>query len=136
MQIKTSRKHVFICLLLCSIFLCGYASVLNVNGSVFSDINVFDGSSLSGGTYGSAMSSGINAGPADYMTSGITSEYFAFSVKAARLPNIKTTVNILTAIISALIIRLIYSSRLTNIICTQFDSIQITEFLHKKDGMK
>jgi len=136
MQIKLSRRHFLICLLLCSLFITSYASVLNTNGSIFPDINVFNGSSLSGGHDNSAMSSEGDSGLVDYTTAGSFLEFSVFSVKLSRLPDIKTTVNLLVALIAALIISLIYSSRLSDTICTHFDSIQITAFLHKKDGMK
>lgn len=136
MQIKLTRKHFLICLLLCSLFITSYASVLNTNGTVFSDVNVFGGSSLSGEHDHSAMNSEGDFGLVDYMTAGSSPDFLVLSVKLSRLPNIKTTVTILTAFIAALTICLIYSSRLSNTVCTQFDSIQITAFLHKKDGMK
>lgn len=135
MQLKLTRNHLLICLLLCSLFITSYASVLNTNGTVFSDVNVFNGSSLSGTHDYSALNSEGTAGQIDYMASSCL-ELTLFSIRLARLPNMKTAVDLLTAFIAAITICLVYSSRLSQTVCLHFDSIQITTFLHKKDGMK
>lgn len=138
MQIKVSKKHLLICLLLCSLFLTSYTSVLNSNGSIYSDENIFDGSSFSSrDNQPSAMSSGDKSGLVDYMSANSSAIYFtSISFQKARLPFSKTNLNILTSLISLQIFYLVWSSRLSNSICPKFDSIQITVFLHKKDGMK
>jgi len=137
MRTKISKKHILIGLLLCSLFLTGYMSVFNTIGSISSDANGYDISSVSGGSEHSSMNGGINFGHVDYMTTTDTSiDSSFFSMKQSRWPVPKTGFNILTAIIAAQIICFIYSSRLSAGICTQFNSIRITFFLHKKDGMK
>jgi len=135
MQINPGRRHLLICLLLCSLFITSYASVLNTNGSVSSDVNVFNGSSLGGTRDYSTMNGEGNSGLIDYMAFSFL-DLSLFSVKLSRLPNMKTAVNLLVAFISSITISLVYSSRLSNSFATQFDSIQISAFLHKKDGMK
>jgi len=135
MQLKLTRNHLLICLLLCSLFITSYASVLNTNGTVFSDVNVFNGSSLSGTRDYSALNSEGTSGLIDYMASSWL-ELALFSVRLSRLPNMKIAFALLTAFIAAITLCLAYASRLSQTTCPHFDSIQITAFLHKKDGMK
>ncbi len=137
MHTKVSKKHIFICLLLCSLFLTSYISVLNTNGLISSASDLFDISSVSGGSEHSSMNGGANPGHVAYMAATNTSiEILISSIKQSRSLVTKTSFNILSAIIAAQIICLIYSSSLSEKICTQFNSIRITFFLHKKDGMK
>ena len=137
MQIKVSKKNILIYLLLCSLFLTSYISVLSTNGIIPSDVNIFERSSISGGSEPSSMNGGINSGHVYFMATNNTSiEFFILSMKQSRWPVPKTGFDIFTAIITALIICFLYSSRLSAGICTQFNSIRITFFLHKKDGMK
>lgn len=136
MQLKLERKHI-IYLLLCSLFLTSYISILGPNNNLFPDPNIFCGSSINGGSDHSSMNSSANKWQGNYtaaVDSSLASSVFTFNQN--RLPNIKTTVSSLNAIIVTQAIWLICSSRLTNTICTQFGSIQITVLLHKKDGMK
>ena len=137
MQIRVSKKHIWICLLLCSLFLTSYISVLNINGIISSNVNVSESSSISGGSENSSMNGGTNSGHVDYMAATATSiDFSIFSLKQSRWLVTKNSFNILTAIVTAQIICLIYSSRLSDKTCAQFNSITITAFLHKKDGMK
>lgn len=135
MQFKLTRKHLLICLLLCSLFITSYASVLSANGTAFSDANVFNGSSLSGTRDYSALNSKGTDCLIDYMASS-SLDLALFSVRISRLPYLKSAVDLLTAIIAAITICRVYSSHLSQTICLYFDSNQITAFLHKKDGMK
>ena len=137
MQFKASRRHLLICLLLCSLFLTSYTSALNANGTIFSDASIFDGSSLNGSNQPSAMNNGAKSGLVDYIAANSSAISFSsISVKQARLPFSKTYLNLITALISLQILFLVWSSRLSNSVCPKFDSIQISIFLHKKDGMK
>ena len=137
MQIKISKKYILICLLLCSLFLTSYISVLNTNGIIPVDVNIFERSSISGGSEHSSMNGGANSGYVDYMaTTDTFIDFSVSSLKQSRWPVPKTGFNILTAIIAAQIIHFIYSSRLSDSISTPFNSIRITFFLHKKDGTK
>lgn len=135
MQFKLTRNHLLICLLLCSLFITSYASVLSANGTAFSDVNVFNGSSLSGTRDYSALNSKGTDCLIDYMASS-SLDLALFSVRISRLPNLKSAVDLLTSIIAAITICRVYSSHLSQTICLYFDSNQITAFLHKKDGMK
>jgi hypothetical protein len=133
---KVNQKHFFICLLLISLFLTSYISVLNTNGIISSDTNASDVSFSSGGSRHSLMDGGTNFRHLDYI-SAISIEFFNFSsIKNTRPLAAKTIFDILTALIAAQIVCLIYSSRLSKNICTEFNSIRIIFFLHKKDGMK
>jgi hypothetical protein len=67
---------------------------------------------------------------------GTSIEFFFSSIRNTRPQVAKTISDILTALISAQIVCLVCSSRLSRNICTHFNSIRITFFLHKKDGMK
>ena len=137
MQIRLSRRHIFICLLLCSLFFTSYTGVLNTNGTVVPEANIFSSSSINGGSDHSSVNNGANSSPVDYIsTTGSPITFYAFSLRETQWPNPKTNSNLLTAIIAAQIICLIYSLRLSYTNFTQFNSIQITAFLHKKDGMK
>ena len=136
MYIKVSKKNMGICLLLCCLFLTSYLTILNTTGSIFSDMNVSDISSV-GGSEHSSMSGGTNIGNFDCLSAVDAFIYFSFfSAKQFRGQVSKTNFNVLTAIAAAQLIGLICSSRLSHIICTPFNSISITAFLHKKDGMK
>ncbi len=138
MQMKASKKHVCICLLLCSLFITSYMGVLNTNGIISSETNGFDISFGSEASEHSSMEGGTNFRHFAYMsTTGTSIEFFNFSpIKNTRSQVNKTFSDVLTALIAAKIVCFIYSSRLPNNICTQFNSIRITFFLHKKDGMK
>lgn len=137
MQIKISKKNILICLLLCSLLLTSYISVLNANGIIPVYVNIFERSSLSGGSEHSSMNDGANSGYVGYMAPTDNSiDLSVSSMKQSRWPVPKTGFNILTAIIVAQIICFIYSSRLSDSISTPFNSIRITFFLHKKDGTK
>lgn len=136
MYLKVSKKNMRICLLLCCLFLTSYLTILNTTGTIFSDMNVSDISSR-GGNEHSSMSGGTNIGNFDYLSAADSSIGFFFSsAKQFRSQVTKFNLNVLTAIAAAQLIGLIYSSRLSNISCTPFNSISITAFLHKKDGMK
>jgi hypothetical protein len=84
------------------------------------------------------MDGGTSFRHLDYMSAvGISIEFFNFSsIKNTRPLAAKTIFDILTALIAAQIVCFIYSSRLSKNICTEFNSIRIIFFLHKKDGMK
>jgi hypothetical protein len=136
MYFKISKKNMRICLLLCCLLLTSYLTILNTTGTIFPDMNVSDISSR-GGNEHSSMSGGTNIGNFDYLSAADTSIGFFFSsAKQFRSQVTKFNLNVLTAIAAAQLIGLIYSSRLSIISCTPFNSISITAFLHKKDGMK
>lgn len=134
---KAGKKHVFICLLLCSLFLSSYFTVLNTNGIISFETNVYDVSFGSGGSGHSSMDSVTNFGHSYLPNIGAPVELFnIFSIKNTQSLIIKVIFGTLTALIAAQIIGLIYSSKLSRNICTHFNSIRIVFFLHQKDGMK
>lgn len=136
MRIGQNRRQLLICLLLCALLLTSYSSALSVNGLAYSDVNVFNGASLSGSLDHSSMSGG-DAGIVDYTaTTTISPWLFGLSPRPTRLPHAKMALALLIVILSAQIISLIHSTRLTASICPQYHAIQIATFLHKKDGMK
>ncbi|MGI5921146.1 MAG: hypothetical protein ACOX6I_05355 [Syntrophomonadaceae bacterium] len=137
MHMKLDKKCMWLCVLLCALFLTSYLSVLNTTGIAASNMNVFDASSISGGNEHSSMNGEANSRHYDYISATDSSiDFSIFSAKQSRCPVTDFSFNILTAILVAQLISFIYSSRLSDRICTQFNSIRITVFLHKKDGMK
>jgi|GEM_PF-1042643 len=138
MRMKTSKKNVLMCLLLCSLFLTSYISVFNTNGIISLEANVSDVSFGSEGSGHSSMDGGTNFGHFGYLST-IDSfiEFLNFSsVKNTRPLAAKTLFDLLTALITIQIVCLISSLRRSENLCTQFNAIKITFFLHKKDGMK
>lgn len=136
MYIKMRKKHIGICLLVCCLFLTGYLSILNT-GNIFADNNVFASSSIGGGSQHTSMDGTADSGHFDYLSATDTAIcYPAFSIQQSRSQVTKIKSNLLTTIITALLICFVYSSRLCARVCTPFNSLRITVFLHKKDGMK
>lgn len=137
MQIKVHNKLILICLLLCSLFLTSYISILNTNGIISSDVNGSGISFVSGGSEHSSMTGGINAGHDDFMAVPNTSTEFSISsIGGSRWLGTKTNFNILPAIVAVQMAFLIYYSRVSDQTYTQLISSIITVFLHKKDGKK
>lgn len=133
MQRMLSKKHIFICLLLCSLFFASGTGLLTATGL---SSGQFNGSSISGGNDLSSMSGGMKAGHADWFAAADSSlESFSLSINQSRGQNSKSNSIVLPAI-AGLITCLIYSSRLTQRFANPFNSLSITIFLHKKDGMK
>lgn len=133
MQRKFSQKHIFICLLLCSLFISSYTGLLNANGLTPADL--FAGSSVSSSSL-SSMNGGMLAGHADlFAATDIFIESFSLSMLQSRWIPAKNYSPVLAAI-AALMICLIYASRLTQSISAPFNALSITIFLHEKDGMK
>jgi len=133
MQIKISKKHILICLLICTLFLTSYISVFSAGGMISPELKVFTGSSLSGGE--SSMSGEANSGHLGFLAN-FENLSFLFSMKQSRELITKTGFSTVAAMIASLVFFLILSSSLLQKTCTPFNSIQITVFLHKKDGMK
>lgn len=137
MQLSLNKKHLVIYLLLCSLFLTGYISVLNPADSGFANTNFLSASAAGWGSDHSAMAGQGCSGQFDYLSaSGNMASAYINSLRTMAWPNLKTNVSVLIAAILAQIICLIISSRLSFINFSKFNSIQITCFLHKKDGMK
>jgi hypothetical protein len=137
MRIKLSKKHICICMLVCSLFLACYPGLFISNGIISSDGYALNSSSFSGGVEHSSMNGGgANLWHTNYFAiTNISTEIFTSSIKHSEWL-LKLIFSILTSFITAQIICLIYSSRLAGSLCSQFNSIGITLFLHKKDGMK
>ena len=134
MQMKVNKKYILVCLLICTLFLTSYISVFNAGGMISPELKIFTGSSLSG-TSESSMNMGASSGHIGNMAN-IETLSSLFSMKQSRELITKTGSNSVPVIIAALIIFLSYSSSLLQKTCTPLNSIQITIFLHKKDGMK
>jgi hypothetical protein len=134
MQIKANKKNILVCLIICTLFLTSYVSVFNAGRTILPELKVFTGSSLSGGNE-SAMSGEASTGHLGYLAN-FENLISRFSIKQARELNTKTGFNTMAAAIATLVFYLVYSSSLLQKTCTPFNSIQITIFLHKKDGMK
>lgn len=135
MQIRANNKHILICLLLCSLFLTSYVSILNTNGIIYSD--VFDIFSTNGRSEHSSMNDSANIGHDDYMAAADTStELSISSIRQSQWLSAKTSLSLLTAVVSTQMTCFIYYSKLSDQAYTQLNSSIITSFLHKKDGMK
>lgn len=135
MQIRINKKSSLICLLLCFLFLAGYITVLVTNGIIPANVNTFDVFSCNGGQ--SSMNGGTNAGHDDYMTAVITScEASNSLIQQLRSLSTRVSFRTLAEVASVQTACSIYYTRLSDRIYTQFNSISISAFLHKKDGMK
>lgn len=135
MYIKLSKKHMGICLLISCLFLTSYLSVFNT--SDFSTANLCNVSAVDGENENSSMNGGAYSCHFSYESSADTSISYPFiSIKQSRSQVVRINFGILTAITAAQLICLIFSSKLSYSFCTPFNSIRITTFLHKKDGMK
>ena len=135
MQMKVNKKYILVCLLICTLFLTSYSSVFNAGGNISPEMNAFTGYSLSDGSSQSSMNGRANSGHLGYLANFATLSSL-FSMKQSRELITKTGSNSVPVIIAALIIFLSYSSSLLQKTCTPLNSIQLTIFLHKKDGMK
>jgi hypothetical protein len=135
MHIKTDKKHIFICLFLCFLFLASYISVFNTSDIIASDLNISDVSFGSREIGHSSMAGEADSWHFDYMSPSMDLSNLS-ALKNTRSLVTKTIFNILTAIISTQIICLFCTSRFSQNFCTPFNSIRIIFFLHKKDGMK
>ncbi|MEN6347793.1 MAG: hypothetical protein ABFD08_00135 [Syntrophomonas sp.] len=137
MQINASKKRIWLCLLICSLFAASYLGIFSTDNVFSSDLYAMNSSSASPGAEHPAMSGGTSLWHIHYLAiTNITTEFFGSSPKLAQWLFTKTILNILTSLITALTICLIFSSRLAGSLCSQFSSIAIISFLHKKDGMK
>lgn len=126
-------KRMQICFLLCSLLLLGY---LNYGFSssardISSEMNV---ASLSGTGQHSSMSNKIYTG-LDFMgaVNNCANIYWAGKSQELKFINKDSFSSVLSASHTAILINYLrWSAEIYN----QFDSIKITTFLHKKDGMK
>lgn len=136
MRIKVNDKRILACLLLFSLFLTSFVSVINTYGIIGSDGNAFDIFSVSGGSEHSSMNGGANVGYDDYIAGTTSTGYSIFSMRQSQWLGTKTGFSILTAILAALATCLFYYLRISTEIYAQSNSTMITVFLHKKDGKK
>lgn len=137
MYIKARKSYIGICLLVCCLFLANFVSVIDITGSAFTDVNMFDNSSAQGESQQPSMNGTANIGHFDYLSAADTFIYFsAISAQQSRSQSAKFIFYLLTALAAVLLICLVYSSRLSARFCTPFNAIGITVFLHQKDGMK
>jgi hypothetical protein len=134
MQINTRQKHIFIYLLLCSLLLTSFISVYNVGANISPELNVLAGSSLSGENSQSSMQSGANSRQFGNFSNIESSFYLALKLSQKQIT--RNGLNTANLVIVALIVYAICSASLLQKTCTPLNSLQITTFLHKKDGMK
>lgn len=135
MHINTRQKHIFIYLLLCSLFLTSFISVYIAGTNITPELNVLAASSFSGENSQSSMQTGANSRQFGLMAN-IDASSFLLALKQSPKPITRNGFNTVNLTIAALIIYAIYSSTLLQKTCTPLNSLQITTFLHKKDGMK
>lgn len=138
MRIIVNGKRLQIGLLLCSLLLLEY-----VNFGIFSSaqfisagVNDFNMASSSGASKHLAMSDSIYAGVDLLGTSNDGARINLTAAGKSPGTNYKNNYAFLAILSSALVTGLINYLKLSKQIYNQFDSIQITTFLHKKDGMK
>ncbi|MEN6391140.1 MAG: hypothetical protein ABFD04_12050 [Syntrophomonas sp.] len=137
MQMKASKKRILLCLLICSLFLASSVNIFSASHSVVSDLYAGNSSSSSLGAEQSSMNSGNGLWHFNCQAiTNLSTELFASATKPSQWLLAKNFFDLLTSLIAGLITCLIISSRLANSLCSQFSSIGITVFLHKKDGMK
>ncbi len=135
MRIIINGKRLQISLLLCSLLLLGY-----VNFGIFSSAQfISSGMSefgMASSSRHSSMSDSIYPG-LDFLAAinDCTGLNIASAGKS-RGPSYKNNYASLAVISASHVAGLINYLRLSKEIYNQFDSIQITTFLHKKDGMK
>jgi len=134
MQIKIKKKHIVICLLICSLFLTGFWSLLYRDGINLT--NTGDLFSLNVSSEHSSMNDAAYPRYCDFIAAqnGLA-EFTISSAKQLRFLGTKASFNMLTAIIVAQLIWLICYSRLSERIGFQPNSLLITIILHKQDGM-
>lgn len=134
MRINTKQTSIWICLLICSLLLTCYTGIFSPGSVVLTDVNTY---SNNGSSENWSMTGPTDLWQVDYLAiTDISTPFFISSMKHSPGPSTRTIFNILFLLITAQIICLAYSSRLAGSICSQFSSIGITLFLHKKDGMK
>jgi hypothetical protein len=133
---RISKNRILMGLLLCTLLLTGYISVFNPAGMLPAGVNVSAPVSLSGGSSGSSMNGAASIGHFAYLAAETSMDSFISLLKQSRGLFIKSIFVLLTAVMAARITTFICSSRLAAQTCAPFNAIQITWFLHKKDGMK
>ena len=138
MRIIINGKRLQICVLLCSLLLLEY-----VNFGIFSSaqfisagVSEFNMASPSGASQHSSMSDSVYAGLDILAAINDSARFNIASAGKSRGPSYKNNYASLAVGSAAHVTALIHYLRLSKEIYNQFDSIQITTFLHKKDGMK
>lgn len=135
MQINSNKKHILIYLLLCSLFLTSFISVYNAGTNITPELNVLAASSFSGENSQSSMQTGANSRQFGFMANNDASS-FLLALKQSQKLISRNGFNAVNLTIVALIIFATCSSILLQKTCTPLNSLQITTFLRKKDGMK
>lgn len=135
MRMKSSKNLMGISLLIICLLLTGYVSVFNTADPA--NVNVYNASPINGEDRNTSMNGGAYSWHFSYQTAADTVRSFLFvSPKQFHSQLAGIIFSILTAIAAAQLICLIYSSKLSNRFCLPFNSLSITTFLHKQDGMK
>jgi len=135
MQINANKKHILIYLLLCSLFITSFITVYTAGTNITPELNVLAGSSLSGENSQSSMQTGANSSQFGFMAN-IESSSLLLALRQLQKLITRNGLHTANLVIAVLIIYATYSASLLQNICTPLNSLQITTFLHKKDGMK
>ena len=137
MQNKANKRLIVICLLLCTLFFTNYASALSISGMNASSVTVQDIFSKIEGSSPFSMDGGITYTHSDSITETDSSEKISvFSSRQSRWLNTKTNFAFSTSKETVQLVSLLYTSRLSDRTYSQLSSSIITNYLHKKDGMK
>ncbi|MDD3365049.1 MAG: hypothetical protein PHZ03_08730 [Syntrophomonas sp.] len=138
MRITINGKRLQICVLLCSLLLLEY-----VNFGIFSSaqfisagMSEFDNASASCAGKHSSMNDSVYAGLDFLVAINDGTRFNIASAGKTRGPSYKNNYASLAVVSASHVAGLISYLRLSKEIYNQFDSIEITTFLHKKDGMK
>jgi len=130
-----SKNRILLSLLLVCFLLTGGLSAANAADIMAAEADVWACSSAGGSDSGLAVKGAVNAGPLDYLTANNAGALPNISLRQPRGLLAKADSDFLSAA-AAQANCFLSSSRLSNQICSQFNSIKITFFLHKKDGSK
>ncbi len=138
MRITINGKRLQICVLLCSLLLLEYVNfgMFSSDQLISAGVSDFNMASSSGAGKQSSMSDSVYAG-LDFLVA--THDYARFNIASTGKswgPSYKNNYASLAVISASHAAGLINYLRLSQVLYNQFDSIKITTFLHKKDGMK
>ncbi len=138
MRISINGKRQRLCVLLCSLLLLEY-----LNFGIFSSTQVsasrmgrFDMASPIGTSQHSSMSDNVYTGLDLLAAFKNFTRFTMASAGKSRGPGYRNNFTAGAVLSGALVAGLNIYFRLASLIYNQFDSIQITTFLHRKDGMK
>lgn len=138
MQLTINGKRLQICVLLCSLLLLEYINFGIFTSAQFSSagVNEVNMASPNRTSQPSSMRDSVYTGLAFRAVSNDYARLIPASAGKSRGPSLKSNNAALAVLTTLYAAGLINYLRLSAAINNQFDSIHITAFLHKKDGMK